>query len=130
MLFIILLSLVGIAVSIYAYMIEVNVAANPEYKPACDLSNTVSCTRVMGGPYAKLVGISNALIGVAFYSLLFVLASFSAVMIVFYLSLASVLVSIVLAYITYFKLRSICLVCTSIYIINVLLLLVSYAYFQ
>lgn len=130
MLFIILLSLVGIAVSVYAYVIEMNIAANAEYRPMCDFSDLISCTRVIGSPYAKLVGISNALIGVAFYSLIFVLACFSAVTIVFYFSLASVVVSIGLAYITYFKLRSLCLVCTVIYFINVLLMIVSYPYFQ
>jgi len=128
MIFIILLSLAGIAVSIYAYIVEVNISKNPEYKPACDLSDAISCSSTMSSTYSKLVGISNALIGMAYYFLVFVLASFSFATIIFYLSIAAVLVSIVLAYISYFKIKSFCLICTSVYVINILLLVVSYAY--
>ena len=84
----------------------------------------------MGSGYAKRLGISNALIGVAFYAVLFVLACFSAAGFIFYLSIAAVVASIALAYLTYFKIKSFCLVCTSIYLINLLLLLVSYAYMK
>jgi len=130
MIFIILLALAGIVISIYAYMVEMNLSKNPEYKPACDLSDKVSCSRVMQSGYGKLLGISNALIGVAFYAIVFVLACFSAAMLIFYLSIAAVVASIGLAYISYFKVKSFCLVCTSVYVVNVLLLIVSYAYFK
>lgn len=128
MIVIMLLALAGLVVSIYAYVIEVNISKNPEYKPMCDLSSIISCSRTMGSSYNKLVGISNALIGMAFYSLLFILASFSAATLIFYLASAALIVSIGLAYITYFKIRSLCLVCTAIYGINLLLVVVSYTY--
>ena len=130
MLFIILLAFAGIAVSIYAYVVEMNISKNPEYKPACDISDKISCTRVMNSAYSKTLGISNALIGVAFYSLLFVLACFGLVSIIFYLSIAAVVASIGLAYVSYFKVKSFCLVCTSVYVINLLLVIVSFAYFK
>ena len=56
MIFIILLTLAGIVISIYAYMVEMNIAQNPEYKPACDLSDKISCTKVMGSSYSKMLG--------------------------------------------------------------------------
>ena len=130
MIFIILLALAGIVISIYAYTVEMNISKNPEYKPACDISDKISCTRVMGSSYGKMLGISNALIGMAFYAVLFVLACFSAASLIFYLSIAAVIASIALAYISYFKVKSFCLVCTSVYVVNVLLLVVSYAYFK
>ncbi len=130
MIFIILLALAGIVISIYAYTVEMNISKNPEYKPACDLSDKISCSRVMASGYGKMLGISNALIGVAFYSLVFILACFSAATLIFYLSIAAVLVSIGLAYISYFRIKSFCLVCTSVYVVNILLLIVSYVYFK
>lgn len=128
MMFIILLALAGIVISIYAYTVETNIGRNAEYKPMCDISDKVSCSRVMQSGYGKILGISNALIGAAFYSLIFILASFSAATIIFYISIAAVLVSIGLAYLSYFRIKSFCLVCTSVYVINILLLVVSYAY--
>ncbi len=130
MIFIILLALAGIVISIYAYTVEMNISKNPEYKPACDISDKISCSRVMRSGYGKLFGISNALIGVAFYAVVFVLACFSAAALIFYLSIAAVIASIGLAYISYFKVKSFCLVCTSVYVVNVLLLIVSYGYFK
>ena len=130
MIFLILLAFAGIVVSVYAYTVEMNVAQSAEYKPACDINDKVSCSKVMRSSYAKMLGISNALIGVAFYAVLFVLACFGAAALIFYLSIAAVLASIALAYISYFKIKSFCLVCTSVYLINVLLLVVSWAYFK
>ncbi len=130
MIFIILLTLAGIVVSIYAYTVETNIAQSAEYKPACDISDKISCTKVMGSRYRKMLGISNALIGVAFYAVLFVLACFSAASFIFYLSIGAIVASIALAYITYFKIKSFCLVCTSVYVINLLLLIVSYWYMK
>jgi vitamin-K-epoxide reductase (warfarin-sensitive) len=130
MIFIILLSLAGMVVSIYAYMVEMNISKNPDYKPLCDLSDTISCSRAISSKYGKFVGISNSFIGMAFYAILFVLACFSAASLIFYISIAGVVASIGLAYISYFRIKSFCLVCTSVYLINVLLLLVSYAYFK
>ncbi len=69
MIFIILLALAGIVISIYAYTVEMNISKNPEYKPACDISDKISCSRVMRSGYGKLFGISTGLFGGAFTQL-------------------------------------------------------------
>ncbi len=126
MIFIILLSLAGFAASWYAYMVEKKIAQSGEYKPVCDINDRISCTRVMSSPYGKMLGISNAIPGMIFYAFVFVLALFGFVTWIFYLSLTACVASVGLAYIMYFKIKSFCLVCTSVYAINFGLLGVSF----
>ncbi len=123
---IILLSLAGFAVSLYAYIVERNFQQDASYKPACDISDRVSCTRLFSSKYGKLFGISNTLIGMIFYALLAGLALFSFYALIFYLSVAACLASVGLAYIASVKMKIFCFLCTTVYILNIALLIVSY----
>ena len=61
-----------------------------------------------------------------FYLVAVVLALLGEVQWIFLLSVLSVLGSFYLAYILYFKIKTFCVVCTSIYAVNVLLALSAY----
>ncbi len=126
MIVLLLLAILGFALSVYAYFVEINVARDEAYKPICDISDRMSCTKLFASQYAKLVGIPNTMIGMLFYILIFVLACFSAASLIFYISIAACIVTVGLAYISHVMVRSFCLLCTSIYIVNILLLVVSY----
>ena len=114
-------SVLGLVVSWYAYTVERNLKVNTNYHPFCDISDSMSCTKAFMSPSGHLLGISNALGGIMFYTLLFALTFLASSDLIFYLTLASFWGTIYLAYVSYVKMRNFCLVCNLIYIINVLL---------
>lgn len=56
---IILLSLLGLALSIYAYHVETMKEANPDYVAKCDLSEQVSCSKVFASRYDCMISTGN-----------------------------------------------------------------------
>lgn len=123
---IIVIALGGFIVSLYSLFLEYKIKNNPLYEPACNLSDKISCTKPIVSPYGKLLGISNSIIGLIFYSMAITLAIFDLTMLIFCCAIAACLVSVYLAWILYTKIQALCLVCLTIYLINGLLLIVSY----
>lgn len=119
------LATLGFIISLYAYITERKVKDDPNYKAACDLSDTVSCTKPMQSEYANLFFISNSFLGMAFYACIATLAFFDAAQLLFFASLMSCVFTCYLAYVLYFKIKSLCIICTSLYIINFSLLALS-----
>ena len=124
-----LLSIIGFCITLYDYYIEYSLKKNPLYKPVCDITDSISCTKPIQSAYGKLFGISNSLLGMGFYVLMIILSLIQAELFLFIFSFIAVLFSIYLAYILMFKIRSLCFICVAIYSINVALLLVSYYYY-
>lgn len=120
-----ILSFVGFCISMYGFFIEQQIKQNVTYKPACDISDRISCSKPLLSKYGKLFFVSNSVLGILFYMSMMILAAYGLKILLFYGALLSVLVSIFLAYILFFKIRTLCLLCVSIYVINILLLLYS-----
>jgi len=123
---ILLISVVGFLLSVYAFFIEKKSKESKNYKAVCDISEGVSCTKAFRSEYGKILGVSNSFFGMIFYVAVFILAYLNYLNYVFYLSVVAIIGSIYLAYILYFKLKNLCLVCTGIYLVNILLLIFSY----
>ncbi len=123
--FIQVLASIGFALSFYGYYVEQQVEKNPSYKAACDISDQVSCTKAFKSPYGKLFGISNTLVGMVFYALIFVLAMLGFQQLVKYLAMAGAAAAVLFAYLLYVKVKSYCLVCTLTYVVNLLLLITT-----
>jgi len=123
---VLLVAAAGFIISCYAFFIEQKIARDPSYKPACDLSDTVSCSAPITSSYGKLFGMSNAFIGIFFYAALCVLAIMQMSVLLFSFAVAACLVSVYLAGILYFRIRAFCILCIAIYLINALLLVFSY----
>ena len=139
-----LLYVSGIGLSSYAYYVEVAKEADEKYVALCDINEDISCSRVFSSKYGKGFGLvgpflgqdhvlnqPNALYGIGFYSILTLLficggsSKFLAYIQFYSFSIASGL-SCYLAYILYFVLKDICVVCIATYAVNFLLLLLSY----
>lgn len=120
-----LLSIAGFLISLYGFYIEQKLKTNPNYKPICDISDRVSCTKPIKSPLGKLFGISNTIVGMFFYSVMIVLSWIGLYQMVFVGAIGACLVSLYLAYILYFRIKTFCLICTITYAINAALLLVS-----
>lgn len=122
---IIVVSGIGLLVCVYAAFIEHKLKTNRYYKPACDISDKVSCTKVFLNPSAR-VFIANAYIGMLFYTGMILLGFLDQHKLAFIGATAACAVSLFLAYILYTKVKAACLNCISIYIINAILLYITY----
>lgn len=123
---VIVLSILGFLLSLYSYYAEKKFCKTKR-KMICDINDKISCTKAFTSIYGKTFGISNSLYGMVFYLFILIL-SFYNLKYVFYLSILAVLGSVYLAYVLYFKVKSFCIVCNSIYLVNILLLVFSYYY--
>ncbi|HLD02323.1 MAG TPA: vitamin K epoxide reductase family protein, partial [Candidatus Nanoarchaeia archaeon] len=68
-----------------------------------------------------LTGLPNPIYGLAFYVIIFAATMYFQKELILYLSAIAVVASLYLAYISYFKQKNFCLVCSSIYLINILI---------
>ena len=80
---IILLSLLGFLVSLYAIYVEKK-AENKKYKPICDLTDKISCTKALTSKYGKIFKIKNSIFGIIFYSIIFILSLMGNITFIFY----------------------------------------------
>jgi uncharacterized membrane protein len=119
-----IITVCGFLISLYALYVRHKVLKAPTYSPICDIRANISCSKALGSEYSKTMGVPNALAGLLFYALVFVL-SFSYMHLVIYPVLASVLFSLYLAYISYIKQKNFCLVCTLTYLVNITMLVIA-----
>lgn len=119
----IVIAIIGFCVSLYAYIIERNIRKNPAYKPMCDINDRISCSKPIKSPYSNLFFISNALVGMAFYALTIILAVLQAKQLLLAAATCCLLATCGLAYILYAKIKSLCLVCTCTYLVNITIFL-------
>ncbi len=121
---ILILAVIGLLLSLYANNVGRKLEVK-NYRPLCDISGRVSCTRAFSSPYGKTFGVYNSVYGIIFYLIIVVLALLNEPQYIFILSLLAFIGTIYLVY-ALIKIRTFCVVCASIYVINILLLIVSY----
>lgn len=120
---IITLASIGIAVSLYAYYLTYKIQNQVDYKAACDINDQMSCTKATRSPYSKTFGIPNSVLGLAYYLAIIGFVVTNQPQYLAYLVVGGLLATGYYAYLLFFKVRTICLVCVSTYIVNVLLFL-------
>eukprot|EP00904_Undaria_pinnatifida_P004931 jgi/Undpi1/1568/HiC_scaffold_11.g04958.m1 len=135
---------VGLCLSLYAVYVEMKHEEDPSYQAACDVSEVMSCSKVLTSEWGHIVSqlgvvpkdhpldMANATIGVFYFSLVALhdflpLPSYSAKAgVIFALTLPVVCVSLYLAYILFAVLQDVCLVCISLYAVDASVLYFSY----
>lgn len=139
-----LLYLTGLALSSYAYYVEMMKEADENYIALCDIDENMSCSKVFNSKFGKGFGLvsrftgdekhplnqPNALYGIFFYSilgLLFICGSNSRFLasLQFYSFVLANCMSVYFGYILYFVLEDLCVVCIATYAVNFLLLLLN-----
>uniref|UniRef100_A0A1B6EAE4 vitamin-K-epoxide reductase (warfarin-sensitive) n=1 Tax=Clastoptera arizonana TaxID=38151 RepID=A0A1B6EAE4_9HEMI len=134
-------SILGIILSIYAYIVEISKEHDEKYIALCDISEHMSCSKVFTSVYGRGFGIlhhivglestlnqPNSLLGIIFYSFVILLTfsnSVSASKILIFLGILSNIGSVYLASILYFILYDFCVVCVSTYVVNATNLILS-----
>ncbi|XP_071094231.1 vitamin K epoxide reductase complex subunit 1-like protein 1 [Haliotis cracherodii] len=139
----VLLSVLGVGVSLYALRVEVRRENDPQYRAVCDFSDRFSCSKALCSPYGKGFGIvrllvgkdhflnqRNCTVGILFYLSQIVLAFLPNQVlcsyILYYTSVIAGFGCVYLAFILFFVLRDICIVCIGTYVINAVLIYLNY----
>lgn len=123
---ILILATIGLLISIYGITVERKLQQDAQYKAACDISDTISCTRPFLSPYGKMLGISNIWVCAFFYIAVIVATFLQTPLLLTILTSAGLIATAIFAYILFFKVKSLCLICTSLYIINIALAITWY----
>ncbi|XP_022342990.1 vitamin K epoxide reductase complex subunit 1-like protein 1 [Crassostrea virginica] len=133
---------IGTLLSVYALYVEINAENDKNYRASCDISATISCSKVFKSRWGKgfgLIGLligddhplnlPNSIFGIVFYILQIALtlsSSSGLASMQLYLSVLSNVASLYLGYILYFILKDLCIVCVSTYVTNAVLLVAVY----
>ncbi|XP_052454572.1 vitamin K epoxide reductase complex subunit 1-like protein 1 [Carassius gibelio] len=137
-----LVCLSGILLSLYAFHVEREKTRDANYRAMCDLSSSISCSKVFTSRWGRGFGLlgtifgndsavnqPNSVYGILFYIfqlLLGLTASAMAALILMTTSIASVMGSLYLGYILYFVLKDFCLICITTYALNFILFVLNY----
>lgn len=138
----ILLAIIGIFLSAYALYVEVLKEIDKDYQAMCDISASISCSKVFTSKYGRGFGIlgellgedhllnqPNSIFGMIFYCLVIIMGEIKSIKVAkfqrVFISLSN-LMSIYLAYLLYFVLKDFCIVCVSTYIVNILLTILAF----
>jgi len=117
----ILRSTAGVAtlVSLYALYIEYRVHQDSDYDAFCDISPSISCSKVLTSEWSYLFfGVPNPVFGLLYYAgIFFFLKYIPNAMLVFFCVL-SVIFSSLLIYVLAVILKDFCLVCAAIHVVN------------
>lgn len=128
--------LLGFILSFLLAQVGINTLTNPDYNSFCNINQAYNCETVALSSYASHFGIPNFIYGIIYYSVLLVAGCLCLLdkknslpnffVYVFWLSAFSVLVSIYLFSISLFIIKSKCILCLMVYVVNILLLVVSF----
>jgi len=117
-----ILASLGFLLSAYAFYVIKRTEKSDKYNPLCDVSENVSCTKAFISEYGSLMILPNPLFGMIFYTLMFIIGEHKVIL---YLSSVAFAFTFYLAYLSYFKQKNFCVVCSAIYVVNTLLFLFS-----
>ena len=112
-----ILAIIGFVLSAYFLNIKWKIKLNKNFKALCDLSDRVSCSKAVKSKYSGIFIVPNALLGIIFYVLVFVLDLFTMNLYIFILSILALVFSVYLIFLS-FKIGVACVVCITTYIIN------------
>jgi len=133
------LCVLGIALCLFAYYVEIQKEINGSYIAMCDISPSISCSKVFNSRYGRGFGLieyivghdswvnqPNSIFGLAFYGLQIVVELLNSRPLATLQLSTSVLAnvgSVYLAAILLFVLYDLCVVCVATYVINFCILL-------
>lgn len=137
-----IIAFLGLLVSAYSIHVEVQKHKNPKYVAMCDFNQNMSCSRVLTSKYSRGFGLTelmfgkesqlnipNCAVGVVFFTMQMILGLSAltwAPCVLFYMSIISCVGTVYLAFILFFVLNDICIVCITTYAITASLMYLNY----
>jgi len=116
----------GFFLSIYALYEVTRLNKDPNYKPICDFSELASCSRAFFSREGNHFGLPNPFFGVLFYIMCFIALTLRLEIVLNYLLLFGLVSTVYLGYVLYFRIKSICVVCTLIYLVNIIMFIIVF----
>ncbi|CAG5123354.1 unnamed protein product [Candidula unifasciata] len=140
-------NVLGVLVCLYALHVEVSKEKDPSYKAMCDISEYMSCSRVLTSQYSQGFGVMHLFFGknhmlnsrncniglvvfIVHIIICILLPGPIASTIMYCSAFVCVMGSIYLAFILLFVLKDVCLVCFATYVINGCLLYLTHSMYQ
>ena len=123
------LSTLGFLISAYALYGYYRSMENKKYRSLCDISDLTSCSKTFRSDYGKHLGVPNGAWGMVFYLVFFMLVFQNQTQFLFLFSVVAMATSMWLGYNLLMKIKTICLDCILIYLINLSLLGITGYYF-
>jgi uncharacterized membrane protein len=131
------LAAIGLAISIVIQVVHGRLAADVNYASFCNVSAGINCDVVLGSRYASLAGVSVAMWAILYYLVTLGLAAGVAVAgrasaretlgtLILGSAVWGLLFSIYMAVIAFFVLRTICLMCSALYLVGIGLFLAAW----
>ena len=136
---IIALSVIGMIASAYSTYEHYQLLSESSKGSFCDISAEVSCSAVNSSPYSEVMGIPTAFMGLIWFIVLVILCYAveskhkfckPAPFYLFAWSIIGLLTIIWLVYAELFLIGAICLVCTVVHILVIIILFLSYKVFK
>ena len=137
---IIFILICGVMLSLKLYFLDVELWSGSREVPSfCNISEFINCDAAAMSDYSKFLGIPNSILGLVFYSmfsLVTLLAIFRrdfsrfAMRWVLLFGILSSIVGLYLGYVSFFVLRSFCILCCLTYLINVGVFIFSLIYLK
>ena len=134
-----IVGIIGLMICFYAIYVEKKTKLDKNYSPFCNISNNMKCSVVLESKYSRMMklifdlkkdnifNLPNTYYGVLFYIaiIIYPLYPFNLIpfreALLFAISVFSILLCFLLAFILYFKLRNCCIICIAIYIVNIVI---------
>ncbi|MCY4444779.1 MAG: thioredoxin domain-containing protein [Proteobacteria bacterium] len=130
---VLVLSLLGIIVSAYATHHHLEFKQHGQTSAVCNVNQTVSCDSIAASEYSELLNYPLGIWGLGYFLALFAIAlillpkkpltfrSEAHYAALISLSLLGVITSLVLASLSFFVIKAVCLTCTMVYVLTLLL---------
>jgi protein-disulfide isomerase/uncharacterized membrane protein len=127
-----LLALAGLGISIVAQTVHLRIAADPSYTSFCNVNSRLNCDLVMSSRYARLGGVPVSLYAIGYYLVLIAVGIALALVerarrreklatLTVLLASWGLIFSIYMAVIAFGVLHGVCLLCASLYLVNIAL---------
>lgn len=123
-----LLGLAGFGVSLYALILHVQTKTS-QAALTCDINETVSCSKVIGGEYGEFLGLPLGALGMSYFGVVMAMAFLPAFLFCsaswiarrqLVVAAVGTVISVYLAYVSYIKIQAVCLVCTSVHLLSII----------
>lgn len=128
---ILIVCLLGLAVAVELTLIHYRSHTDPEFSSICAINDALNCETVARSPYSVFLGLPISVWGLFAYSFLTVLVLYQWIAKtvldgIFFIAFSAALVaSAILAYISMTIIESLCLFCTTLYVVNTVLFVVG-----
>lgn len=113
-------AVLGFVLSGYALAVRRKVTADPTHSPLCDISSSVSCSKAFASRYGVTLGIPNPIAGLVYFPLVLAISLIQPACLI-YLAGPALMVTFYLAVVSYLIQRNFCLVCSAVYLVNLII---------